>query len=97
MHEARRLQDDLRRAGIHPFAWIVNQSLALAGTTDPLLAARATHELRYLEEVRRDLATRVVGVPWMAVPPVGLDGLDALLRWRRAPETGTLARATGAS
>ena len=28
MHEAARLQEDLRRAGITPFAWIVNQTFA---------------------------------------------------------------------
>ncbi len=30
--EAERLQDDLRRAGIEPFGWVVNQSLSLSGT-----------------------------------------------------------------
>ena len=28
VHEAAQLQDDLRRAGIEPFAWVVNQSFA---------------------------------------------------------------------
>jgi arsenite/tail-anchored protein-transporting ATPase len=38
--EAEALQSDLRRADIEPWAWIVNQSLAAADTTDPLLRAR---------------------------------------------------------
>ena len=35
VHEAERLAADLGAGGDHPFAWIVNQSLALAGVTDP--------------------------------------------------------------
>jgi arsenite-transporting ATPase len=41
VHEAAALQEDLRRAGLEPFAWLVNQSLQLAGPRDPLLRARA--------------------------------------------------------
>ena len=37
--EAAKLQDDLRRAGIEPWAWIVNGSLA-AGGADARAAAR---------------------------------------------------------
>jgi arsenite/tail-anchored protein-transporting ATPase len=81
VHEAQQLQDDLERAGIHPFGWVVNQSLALTDTTDPLLAARARHELPYIEEVRGRRAERFAGVPWMPTPPVGVEGLTALLRW----------------
>jgi arsenite-transporting ATPase len=40
VHEAAQLQADLGRAGITPFAWIINQSLALTTTADPLLRAR---------------------------------------------------------
>lgn len=31
-HEASALQDDLRRAGIEPYGWIVNRSFAFSGT-----------------------------------------------------------------
>ncbi len=40
VQEASHLQDDLRRAGIEPYAWVVNASLAATGTRDPLLRAR---------------------------------------------------------
>ena len=43
--EAARLQDDLRRAGIKPWAWVINNSLAAGGTEAPLLKQRASHEL----------------------------------------------------
>ena len=44
VHEADRLQADLRRAGIEPFGWIINASLATTGTTHPTLRARAAAE-----------------------------------------------------
>lgn len=40
VHEAAALQDDLRRAQIEPFAWVINQSFAESGSRDPLLVAR---------------------------------------------------------
>ena len=64
VHEAARLQDDLRRAQIEPFAWIINQSLALSKTTDTLLATRGANELKYIEEVGSKLAKNVVILPW---------------------------------
>lgn len=39
--EATQLQDDLKRAGIEPWAWVINASLAAAGPTDPLLVQPA--------------------------------------------------------
>ena len=35
VHEAARLQNDLRRAGITPYAWVINQSLGIAGGHSP--------------------------------------------------------------
>jgi len=39
--EAAQLQADLRRAGIEPYAWIINSSLAATGSTDPVLRPRS--------------------------------------------------------
>jgi arsenite-transporting ATPase len=75
--EARRLQDDLVRAGIVPFAWIINQSFALVDTDDPVLRQRGAHETRHIEGVRRDHTSRTASIPWVPVPPVG-DDLGAL-------------------
>lgn len=36
--EAANLQADLRRAGIEPWAWLINNSVAAAHTDSPLLA-----------------------------------------------------------
>jgi len=75
--EAARLQDDLKRAGIEPWAWVINASLAATGTTHPVLAARAATEAREIEKVRA-LASRHAVVPMMAEDPVGAVRLRAL-------------------
>jgi arsenite-transporting ATPase len=66
VHEAAALQADLERAGITPYAWVINQSLAPLTTTDPVLQALRDRERPYIEEVRDRLATRVALVPWEA-------------------------------
>ncbi len=78
VHEAAALQADLRRAGIEPFAWIVNQAFALTATRDPLLAERATREIPYFDEVIERHARQTFGVPWLAAEPVGIEALGHL-------------------
>ncbi|MBL8973607.1 MAG: arsenical pump-driving ATPase [Myxococcales bacterium] len=65
VHEAAQLQKDLERAGIHPFAWVVNQCLTPLAVTDPVLAARRAREAQYLAEIK-SLSTRMVLIPWSA-------------------------------
>lgn len=77
VHEARALQEDLARAGIVPFAWVVNQSLAPVQTHDPVLAARRAAEGPYLEEVR-GFSRRVAVVGWASEPPRGAELLVGL-------------------
>lgn len=69
--EAAQLQADLRRAGIEPFAWVVNASLAAAGPSDRVLVERAAAELEQIEKVRSTLASRVAIVPWVPEEPQG--------------------------
>lgn len=64
VHEAERLQADLRRAGIEPFGWVVNASLAASGTRHPVLAARAALEVPHLARIRGGLAARSWVIPW---------------------------------
>ncbi|MWA14596.1 arsenical pump-driving ATPase [Streptomyces sp. BA2] len=78
VHEAAALQADLNRAGIKPFAWVVNQSLAVASPVDPLLAAKADAECRYLTEVTTEHAERTAVLPWTAAPPIGTERLVEL-------------------
>ncbi|MGD9880922.1 MAG: arsenical pump-driving ATPase [Reyranella sp.] len=76
--EAAALQDDLRRAGIEPFAWIINSSLAAAETIDPVLRSRAAAEVAEMAKVTGGLATRVAVIPFQAEEPVGAERLLAL-------------------
>jgi len=77
--EASRLQDDLRRAQIEPYAWVINSSLAATETTDPLLRARAVGERAMIEDVCNRRAVRTFIVPWQAEPPVGVASLHELI------------------
>jgi len=47
-------------------------------TQDPVLRARARLEIAHIEHVRREVASRVTLLPWLAEPPVGSDRLHAL-------------------
>ncbi len=78
--QAAALQDDLRRAHIEPWAWVVNKSILATGTQDPLLRARLAAESRQLARVADGLAARRYSVPWMPESPVGVQGLQQLLR-----------------
>jgi arsenite-transporting ATPase len=77
--EASRLQDDLRRAQIEPYAWVINSSLSATATTDPLLRARAEGERAMIDDVRDRRAVRTFIVPWQAEPPVGAASLHELI------------------
>lgn len=78
--EAANLQEDLRRAGIEPWAWIVNQSLAAAHPSSVLLKLRAEQEWTQIETVRQRYAHQVAVVPIQTKEPVGIDALRALAR-----------------
>ena len=75
VHEAAALQEDLRRARIEPFAWVINQSLLNSGSCDPLLQCREASEHRYLREVVEKQAKRTAWLPWQAEEPVGPEAL----------------------
>ncbi len=76
--EAARLQDDLRRAGIEPWAWVINNSLTTATVTSPLLQRRVAQEWPQIEAVRDQHAKRVALAPLQAEEPVGVERLQAL-------------------
>ena len=67
MREAASLQDDLKRAGIKPYAWLINQSLSmLSGITDPLLKSRANAETEVIKVIKTNYADRTFGIPFIA-------------------------------
>jgi len=79
VHEAAALQDDLRRAGMEPFAWVINQSLQGSGSNDPLLRHREAAERRYIEEVAGGLSRRTILLRWQKDELSGPDALEKLL------------------
>lgn len=76
--EAASLQDDLRRAKIEPWGWVLNRSLARTGTTDPLLQRRIMGEAAQIARIRGGLARRMYLLPFLAEPPVGVPTLMSL-------------------
>jgi arsenite/tail-anchored protein-transporting ATPase len=87
VHEAAKLQDDLRRAGIYPFAWVVNQSLSPLDVSDPVLIARQGCEDEYIHEVLDGLSQRAALIPWLTDSPVGAKELRATLTFKQRGET----------
>jgi arsenite-transporting ATPase len=77
--EAAHLQDDLRRAGIEPWAWVINNSVAASRPRSPLLRRRAANELVEIAAVAQRHARRHVVVPLLAEEPVGVERLRALV------------------
>jgi arsenite-transporting ATPase len=75
VHEAAKLQQDLQRADITPFAWVINQSLVPLDVSDQTLRQRQQHEWPFIHEVRTSLTSRVALIPWQIEPPTGLAGL----------------------
>lgn len=77
--QAQALQEDLRRAKIEPFAWVINKSVLAAGTEDPLLSARLRGERMQMDRVANGLSKRTYLVPWRAKAPIGLAELSGLV------------------
>jgi arsenite-transporting ATPase len=76
--QAAALQEDLRRARIEPYGWVINKSIGAAGTDDALLTARLESEARQVERVRADFAPHLFVVPWLIEPPIGIPELAKL-------------------
>ncbi|WP_260514199.1 arsenical pump-driving ATPase [Serratia fonticola] len=76
--EAANLQEDLRRAGIEPWAWVINNSLVAAATSSPLLQLRASHEVEQIKKVRDSLSSRLALVPLQEEEPIGIARLSHL-------------------
>jgi arsenite/tail-anchored protein-transporting ATPase len=85
--QAIALQEDLQRASIEPYAWVINKSILTSGTSDPLLMARIVGERKQIERVSHGLTKRLFAVPWLALPPIGLSRLSKL--------TGSASGASG--
>ena len=90
IHEAQRLQADLRRAGIEPHAWLVNSTLTGTPTEHPTLRARAWAEIAHLRRIQELSDSRTYSIAWQPHPPIGA---AALRRLATAPTDAPFAGA----
>lgn len=65
-HEAQVLQEDLKRADIIPYAWIINRSFALSKTSNNLLCQKGLNEIKYINEIKNELSSKTVISSWVA-------------------------------
>jgi arsenite-transporting ATPase len=82
--EAQDLQEDLERAGIRPWAWVINNSISAAHPQAPFLRQRAASEAGPIQQVSA-LAGRIALVPLRATEPTGEKRLAALANLTRQP------------
>lgn len=66
MREAEELQNDLKRAGIEPYGWVINQCLSVVkNLKDPLLKKRASNESEIINTIKSQLSKRTFLIPFM--------------------------------
>ncbi len=66
VYEAMRLEEDLKRAGIHSRWWIINSSLYHSGTTNALLKAKASNEIEWINKVDEHTNGNFAVIGWSA-------------------------------
>lgn len=64
VYEAMRLAEDLARAEIAVKWWVINASFYGAGTTNELLAAKASNEARWINEIAKHSKGNFALIPW---------------------------------
>ncbi len=66
VYEALRLDEDLKRAGIATKWWVINSSLYATETTNPLLKAKASHEIEWINKVNAQSRGHFALIKWSA-------------------------------
>ncbi|WP_286907373.1 arsenical pump-driving ATPase [Clostridium sp. UBA1652] len=64
VYEAKRLEDDLKRAGINSKWWIINSSLYATNTTNEILKAKANNEIPWINKVNEIANGNFAIVEW---------------------------------
>ncbi|WP_410986048.1 arsenical pump-driving ATPase [Bacillus paranthracis] len=80
VHEASRLQEDLKRADITPKWWVINQSFYATHTSDFVLRGRAQSEIQWIQEVQKESQNNCVIIPWQSEDIVGYEKLKGLVK-----------------
>lgn len=78
VYEAKRLEDDLKRAGIYSNWWVINSSLYATHTTNAILKAKASHEIAWINKVNEISGGNFAVIDWK-VNEVKDESLLALL------------------
>jgi arsenite-transporting ATPase len=76
--QASALQEDLRRASIEPYAWVLNRSVLAAKPTDPLLVSRLQGEVKQIKRIKAGLSKNLFVIPFQSEPPVGVSALKQI-------------------
>ena len=64
VYEATRLEEDLKRAKIATKWWVINSSLYKTGTTNKLLAAKASNEIEWINKVDTHANGKFAVIAW---------------------------------
>lgn len=63
-YEAKRLEEDLDRAGIHSKWWIINSSFYATNTTNKVLKAKASNEVQWIEKINEVSKGNLAIIKW---------------------------------
>ena len=66
VYEALRLEEDLKRAQIAAKWWVVNQSLYHTGSTNQMLAVKASNEAEWINKVDSHAGGNIALISWKA-------------------------------
>lgn len=62
--EAMRLEEDLKRAGIHSKWWVINSSLYATETSNKMLKAKASNEIQWINKVANHSNGNFAVIKW---------------------------------
>lgn len=66
VYEAMRLEEDLKRADISVKWWVINSSMLQTNTTNPLLAAKASNEIPWINNIDSHTMGSFAVIAWSA-------------------------------
>ena len=78
VYEARRLEADLKRAGINSKWWVINSSLLATKTTNKILKAKANNEVVWINKVNEISKGNFAVTEWMPEEVKGQKLLELL-------------------
>ncbi len=79
VNEAKAFQSDLRRAGIEPAAWVVNQCMRSIETSDPVLLGIGSNQERWIAAASAAATKMLLLVDWRGEAPVRASALQAMI------------------